>query len=183
MTQRTDGQLKDYDTELSLITDEVRTLVSSLSDSQVSWRPASDRWSIGDCLTHLTLVGQLYLPTLDDGIRKARETGALGQGPFRYRWLDRLMIRSTEPPPKRRFKTPRLFRPRGSQYRTSEVLVSFATMQSSLGERLLAADGLDLRRSRIPSPRRELHHTESRCRVRPVGCARAAPRLAGTARP
>jgi len=144
--------LVDYAGQLTSVSDDVGAFMSDLSSTQVRWRPAADSWSIGDCLLHLCLVGELYGPIIEGGIRAARERGKIGDGQVRYRWLERLMIRASEPPVRRRFRAPRAFSPQASQYTVSGLSERFGAMQASLQATIVSARGIDLNRCRIPSP-------------------------------
>ncbi len=81
---------------------DARRLTDGLDDGQLSWSPAARRWSIGQCLAHLNAVGGPYADALAAGIDEARERGLTTGRPVRYSWLERWLIRSMEPPPRRR---------------------------------------------------------------------------------
>jgi DinB family protein len=148
----TDPELKEYEHQLAQIDDAVRSLLTGLNDQQLNWRPGADRWSIGECLVHLAIAGEVYAPVLDQGIASARAAGYKGQGPFRYRWLDRTFVRYAEPPPRFRLKTPRTFVPTPPTHTVRDVAERFARMQNGIRTRLQAANGLDLKRQRVTSP-------------------------------
>lgn len=46
----------------------------TLSDEQLNWRPAPQKWSVLECLEHLNLYGNYYLPELDRRISKSKYT-------------------------------------------------------------------------------------------------------------
>jgi DinB family protein len=147
-----DAELKEYDYQFAQIEDEVRALLAGLDDRQVNWRPAPDGWSISECLMHLAVAGETYLPVLDGGIAAARAAGFSGQGPFRYRWLDRAFVRFVEPPPRMRFTAQPVFRPPAEPQTTDAVGRRFGAMHDAIRARLQQADGLDLKRQRVRSP-------------------------------
>lgn len=39
---------------------------------ELNWRPAPDSWSILECLEHLNLYGQFYLPAIERGIHRSK---------------------------------------------------------------------------------------------------------------
>ena len=55
--------------QLDRIETEARYLSDSLSEAQFAWRPGVGRWSVGECLDHLTITTELTL----GGIRPALE--------------------------------------------------------------------------------------------------------------
>lgn len=124
-------------------------LVGPLSARQLWWRPAPDRWSVGECLEHLVKAGEVYLVEFDEVIADARRAGTLGEGPFRRTRIGRWVIRFLEPPPRWKVPAPRVIRPRR---RERPPLPRFVTLQDRLIERLDAADGLDLGEVRMRSP-------------------------------
>lgn len=46
----------------------------SLTDEQLNWRPAPEKWSVLECLEHLNLYGDFYLPEIQSRITKSRFT-------------------------------------------------------------------------------------------------------------
>lgn len=50
----------------------LRRRVLPLSIEQLRWRPAARHWSIAECLDHLNLTLDLYLPKIDSAIGLAR---------------------------------------------------------------------------------------------------------------
>ena len=65
--------------------------------------------------------------------------------------FERLFLGLSEPPPKVRFRAPARFRPAAARP-PDGVGREFMDWQEKLGERLVHADGLDLRRARHRSP-------------------------------
>src|SRR5215469_7259883 len=86
-------------------------LAAGLKESQFNWRPNNGGWSMAECLLHLNMVGDRYVRVLEKSLDEARARGQLGQGPFLHGMLSRWILENTEPPPKRKFKAPRSFRP------------------------------------------------------------------------
>jgi len=50
--------------ELSGIDQAVQALVSGLSDERLNWQPAPGAWSIAQCLEHLCITNEKYLPAI-----------------------------------------------------------------------------------------------------------------------
>jgi DinB family protein len=130
---------------------DARTLVAGLSDEQLHRRPAPERWSIIECLAHLNTTIRATLPAFDRSIADARDRGLAAPGPFRYGWFSRWMIRSMEPPPKRRMRTFPIFMPVANPP-SAATLADFFVVRDELAARLRQADGLDLKRARVVSP-------------------------------
>jgi hypothetical protein len=131
-------------------TQDARDLAAGLSELQLQWRPAPEKWSIGECLDHLNMAWGM-LPRFDKRIAQGREKSLSGAGPFRARFLGGLYIRSIEPPVRLRLPSPKLYRPR-TDLRLEEILPRFTQLQEELHKRVEEARGLDLARLRLSSP-------------------------------
>ncbi|MGH7612697.1 MAG: DinB family protein, partial [Gemmatimonadales bacterium] len=130
---------------------EANDLAAALTEPQFNWRPAPEKWSIGQCLAHLATTDQA-IPAIDKAIGDARTRGWLASGPFRYGWFTRWMIGSMEPPPKRRMRTWPIFAPAAGVLSRDVVLKELAASRDRLVERIQAAAGLDLKRAIVVSP-------------------------------
>jgi hypothetical protein len=144
-------ELETYQDQLLSIKQDAEGLMSVLTEAQFNWRPAIDRWSIGECFDHLNATARLFVPAIDAAIATARAREWRSQGPFVYPLFERIFLRLSEPPPRIRFRAPGAFRPAAARS-PDDVGREFMDWQEKLGERLAHADGLDLRRARHRSP-------------------------------
>ena len=144
-------EVDDLRHQFEQISADADALVLTLRDDQFTWRPAPDAWSIGECLDHLNAAARAYLPRLDDGIEDALRRRTRADGPFKLSWAGRLLLRSSEPTSRVRFKSPKVFQPTpdGSRH---EVVTSLRAYQLEYIKRLRRANGLDLSRVRVVSP-------------------------------
>ena len=145
-------ELEGLRQQFRLIKSDANTLIAGLSQSAFNWRRESAAWSMGQCLEHLNGTTRAYLPRLDESIEQARRQRCLGPGPYRYGWLQMWFVQSMEPPAKRRFKAPKLFRPRSGQLPLAETLNAFLSCQDEIAARLHGARAIDLRRATVRSP-------------------------------
>ncbi len=138
--------------------EEAEELASALTPDQLWWRPAPERWSVGECLDHLVRTGEAYLEALDGAIDEGRRRGLLADGPGRRSLVGRWLVRFLEPPPGLGIPAPGRIRPRNPEADGSETheggssLSDFLALRPALEDRLRAADGLDLGRIRMASP-------------------------------
>jgi hypothetical protein len=144
-------QLEIHLEEIRYVRQDVAALVANLTDTGFNWRPATDRWSIGQCFEHLNLTAAAYLPAIDAAIADARTRNLRAPGPFVYPLLERLFVAATEPPVRRRGRAFKPFRP-AQRLGRDAVMDAFSGWQDRLEERIKAADGLDLRGARQRSP-------------------------------
>lgn len=47
-----------------------KKLVAGLNEEQLNWQPAPGRWSVGQCLEHLCITNEAYLPALVAALRE-----------------------------------------------------------------------------------------------------------------
>jgi hypothetical protein len=133
------------------ISAEADTLLAPLTDEQFARQPSPDVWSIAQCVDHLNATARAYLPLIDEAIADAIRRGLYAEGPFRYNWIGRFMVWSTEPPPKFKTTGPRSFQPAPARAR-NEIMAAFRAYQVQFVDRLRQANGLDLARARVTSP-------------------------------
>lgn len=151
------SDLARFGRELEAVHREAAELLDGLSDAQLAWRPEAGGWSMGEIACHLRTVNTLYLGAIDRSISEARERGHTGFGGYKPGLLGGFMAKLLEPPVKRRFKSPAVFRPaddEGHDWR-AEVGGYLAT-HDDVEERLHHAGGISLARARVVSPANRL---------------------------
>jgi len=104
-----DSQLEGYLLQLISITQDLPGVAGRLSQVQFNWQPRPGRWSIGQCVAHLNITLERYLPVLDQAIAVGRSQGRLAEGPFAASLFERWFISVLEPPVRFRVKAPKPF--------------------------------------------------------------------------
>ncbi len=145
------GELADCLSQIDQIQGDAERLLAELTDHQFNWRPASGKWSIAECLSHLEVVGRKHLPRIDDAIEHAHAAHWYSEGPFKYGFVEKWFVHSNEPPPRMRMRAPRAAAPRAFRPRL-ELWPEFVALQEELRERIRQAQGLDLARAKVHSP-------------------------------
>lgn len=144
--------------ELRAAGQEAERTAAGLVPGQLWWRPGPDRWSVGECLNHLVRTGEAYLEVLDEAIEEGRRRGLLSGGPYRPSLVGRWLARFLEPPPVLAVPAPKRIRPNRPAAKAPatepepDPLPDFLALRGRLGERLEAAEGLELGRIRVASP-------------------------------
>ena len=144
-------ELEQYHQQFERIASESQELSAGLTEVQFNWRPAPDEWSIEECLSHLTMVGQVELMAIEAAIDQAKAKGLTGGGVFEYPVWERFILRETAPPVRHALTAPRRFVPLHGQPITG-ILPTFLHVQRNFGIQIARADGLDLRRVKVPTP-------------------------------
>lgn len=147
------SEIQDDIRQVEAVRREGQTLLAGLSDARFNWRPGPERWSVGQCFDHLNVSVRQTYPAFDRAIDGARAKDLTGDGPFHYSRLARWIVADMEPPPKRRYRTFKIFFPAAAaDLRVADVLPEFLAVRDGLIERLRRADGLDLKRAKVTSP-------------------------------
>jgi hypothetical protein len=137
--------------EFEQVARETVAFAAPLTEAQFAWKPAPDVWSVGECLSHLNATARECLPKLDAGIAAGVRDGLYGDGPFRYGWVDRFLVRAAGPRSAWQMSSPVALLPVPGESR-DEILATFKAAQAQFAERLHRARGLDLARVRVASP-------------------------------
>ena len=147
-------ELEEYQQQIERIKTEARELTQGLSESQFNWRPAPDEWSIEECLSHLTMVGQWELRAIEQAVERGRAGGVTGTGPFSYGPIERFIVDMTRPPVRTKLPAPKRFVPLHGQPVTA-IMPTFLHVQSMFQLQMQRAEGLDLvaRQGRDPISR------------------------------
>jgi hypothetical protein len=143
-------QLVRLQSQLAALKADASELVSGLRESQFNWRPDQQKWSMAECLLHLNIVGDRYLRILETVLEEAKARGFVARGAVAYGFLGKWILANTEPPPKRRYKSPRGFTPSYGQPITA-VLPTFLHLQDQLMLQIEQSNGLDLGRVKVPA--------------------------------
>ena len=132
-------------------------LADTLSEEKWRTRRVPGSWSVAECVAHLNLTSQAYVPVLTDALGRARAIG--GPPPERYRMdpVGALISLAAGPMPRirgrslGRAKTPAPFVPSGVLPR-DHLLAEFDRLQAEMISFTRAADGLPLGKVKVVSP-------------------------------
>ncbi len=144
-------ELADDAKQLEAVLADADRLVADLDDEAFRWRPEPGRWSISECLEHLSITLEQYAPGIEKCIREGRQNGRTGLRDPKRGWIIGWLINTLEPPAKRRFRAPKAFSPDTPKPK-DEVYPRFVKLHRNLGAAMADADGLDLWKNRMVSP-------------------------------
>jgi DinB superfamily len=142
------GQIKQ---ELLDARERARRLSEGLTDTLWATAPGPGRWSIAECLIHLNITSERFIPIVDDAIREGREMGVRATAPLRRDLMGWLLAKWLEPPYRTRSRTTAPFVPARIEP-MADVLERFDYLQGELLVRIDRAQGLPLERLRVVSP-------------------------------
>lgn len=144
-------QLEEVSEELRAASGRLGSLAESLPDDLWRTRPTPDRWSASECVAHLNITSEMFLPLLREGVGEARARGEPAPARYRRDPLGWLLWRTMGPPVRMRTKTPAAFVPTADEA-PGQVRAEFERLQAELQDIVRDADGLPLQAVKITSP-------------------------------
>ena len=141
----------DLQTRLSTILETVEQEFATLSDAQLRWKPAPDRWSIIECLQHLNLAERFYIRNIQ---HKVDTRGLLQTTPadqlLKSDWVGKLMLYAVDPQVKLKLPAPGMIRPRpATELIPAQVVGQFLELQTLLHTLLDKAVYLDWNQEKV----------------------------------
>ena len=137
--------------QLKVIRQEAEGLLVDMGTEQLTWRPAPDRWSVAECFAHLNVINRKMGEEIEKSVTRGRQANMVSDGQFTYGFLARMFLRLTEPPVKRRFKSPAAFVP-GANQPWPQIEAEWKSTHDKIDDLLQRANGLDLARVKSQSP-------------------------------
>lgn len=143
--------LDDVQRELNDATQRAWQLVHSTDARHFTVRPDPSSWSAAECISHLSISTDMFLPVLEHALSDARRKGLTSDRKPRMDLLGRVLRWFLEPPIRARTKTTAPFVPRSVRAK-AEAFGEFASLQSKLADMISAARGVDLSKVKVVSP-------------------------------
>jgi hypothetical protein len=136
-------------TDLDANDQAARRLVAELSEEQLNWQPAHGSWSVGQCLEHLCITNEAYLPAISLALNGKPDAPVEQITPG---WFGRWFIRSfIEPSPvTKRAPAPAKIRP--TAHVGASVLERFLAGNESFRELTVQAHAKNVNRIRFWNP-------------------------------
>ncbi len=136
---------------LARASDGARRDFGGLTPEQLNWKATVDRWSVGQCLDHVIHSNRQYFQQLEALIDDSWAPTFWERLPWLPGFWGRLLVRSIQPEPRRRYKAPRTFEPAHSDLDLA-VIDRFEENMQELAELMRRSDKLDHQQTVITSP-------------------------------
>jgi hypothetical protein len=135
--------------ELDAADRRAQDLATGLGPEQLNWKPRPDAWSIGQCLHHLFVSNEVYLPAIANALGGRQRSRVQDVAPG---WFGRWFIRNyVEPSPRsRRARVPRKIAP-GERIEPA-ILDLFIASNRKARELVRRASDYDVNRIRFKNP-------------------------------
>jgi hypothetical protein len=138
------SDVSDIKVQLLAISKRAELVARRVGPKLIAMRPEPGVWSVAECLTHLRMTVEAYMPIWQEACRDAFAAGQCAPAkPFKLDFWGRFLVWFLEPPPKLRFPAPRKFRPKleGNQ---DGALAAFLASQDNMLKLITAAGELPL---------------------------------------
>lgn len=123
-----------------------------LTDQQLNRRPAPSKWSIGQCLEHLNIVGGYYLPVITRKIQLAKQRGSTPAASVKHGIIGQRLTKAMRAPvSEKSFKSPQKYAPSGSRLPRTVVEVCSRQLDELL-QLVEQARSINANSIRIPNP-------------------------------
>jgi hypothetical protein len=116
-----------YD-EAEAIAGDAKTLFGHLNQGQLNWKPASDSWSVAQCLDHLITANRGFHPVFDLILKGEYRMTFLHRMPFLPAFFGKIVIKAVSPDTPRKLKAPGLAQPSSSSI-DPQIVERFVTQQ------------------------------------------------------
>lgn len=144
-------QLQTIADEFRAAGDRLHNLVSAVPEQWWTRRADPDRWSVAECVAHLNLTANAYLPLLDDALERARLLEPRPARGYRHDPVGWLLWRTMGPPVRVKTKTTAQFMPANVRS-VAGLIQEFERLHDEQLRRVERADGLPLSSVRVVSP-------------------------------
>lgn len=126
-----------------------QSLVSGLPPDQLTKQPETGKWSIAECILHLSATAAVVQPLMEKVIAQGKRNNAIGNGPFSIGTKGRLLVWIAEPPPKFRIRAPKNVRPPAVIADPGKLLPDFMKAQDEWERLMREQEGLDLAKIKV----------------------------------
>ena len=141
----------DHIDKLKEISKEIENEIRPLNSTQLNWKQNSESWSIAQCLQHIIVSNEQYLPLLQNLISgKSKMTFWEKINPLTS-YTGKMMIKTLGPVITKKFQSPKLFLPSFSEIKV-KVVDDFIDHQNKLIKIYTSLNDPKFKKSILTSP-------------------------------
>ena len=144
-------QLQEIADDFDRASMRLHSLLARVPDERWNVRSAHGGWSVAECIEHLNLTAEVFVPGLRAAVAAGQGIRAKPGQKFRRDVMGWLLWKIMPPPARMKSKAIPAFIPAADAGR-AEIVARFEDFQHKQLDVLRAADGLDLQALRVPSP-------------------------------
>ena len=118
--------LKDVIKDLKEIEETTKNEFQNLSEENLIWKPAADKWSVAECLQHIIIANSIYIKDIEQRLQKA-ELKTI-EYPISFSITGKLFLYAVDPKYTWKVPAPQIFKP----VRENKVESGIRTVQEFL---------------------------------------------------
>jgi hypothetical protein len=130
---------------------DAQRFLGGVSDAQANWHPSQTIWSMVQCVDHLARINIAYAAALLDALQDVRNPTRVRLAPIKPPFFSSLFIRTLEPPPGRKLRSPSKGIP-SPQVGREEVFQAFVHSHDNVRTVIREGASRDLNRIRFKNP-------------------------------
>jgi hypothetical protein len=137
--------------EAEAIAGDARTHFGHLDSQQINWKPADDRWSVGQCLDHLIASNRAFYPQFDQIVSGAKQPTLWEKMPVIPGLFGKMLIKALLPGNTQKYKAPPTVQPSASVI-DPQIVTTFINHQCEVIAKLKALEMYKPDKTVITSP-------------------------------
>jgi hypothetical protein len=146
------SQLAELQGQFRAVSQRAEAVAARIGENRLTQRPSPEKWSVAECLIHLAMTTEAFLPRWAEAFAQARTAELTASDrPYKMDFWGRLLAWSLEPPPRFRMPTTPDFVPNFAGP-ADQALPRFLDSQNRLLGILTDANGLAIDKVKIVSP-------------------------------
>jgi len=146
-----DNNINHWKSELDTITADFKTLLATISEQDLNWRPNNQTWSIAQNLEHLIVINSSYFPIIEKALQRNLEIAWPGRVKFIYNMIGKTLVKASDPNRRKKLKTFPVWLPSESNI-PGDILIRFEDHQQELKQYMDKSHSLLLNNTVIYSP-------------------------------
>lgn len=127
----------------------------SLTDEQLNWKPASDVWSIAECVEHLSVTNKLYFNEMERQFAEKQISCDDFEEIVKHKFFGKMIMKAVDPANAKKTKTFSVFKPEKSSY-DKKVIERLINIQKDLINLISISLNLNFNKYVMSSPASKL---------------------------
>ena len=155
ITSERSGQIQALKNELAATSESSKTLFFAHTENDLLRSPAKGGWSAAECLEHLTITSNSFLPTFAQAREKAVRESLHSPAPYSLDIIGRIFVKILEPPVRFGAPAPPQFLP-ATPTSAKATLEAFLDSQNRVMKELDQSEGISMVNVKVTSPANSL---------------------------
>ena len=151
ITSERSGQIQALKNELAATSESVKNLFTAHSENDLLRSPAKGGWSAAECLEHMTITSNRFLPTFAQAREKAVRESLHSSAPYSLDIVGGIFLKILEPPVRFGAPAPANLLP-ATPTSAKAALEAFLDSQNRIVKELDQSEGISMVNVKVTSP-------------------------------